>query len=80
MVKTYIRKPFELQAIQWTGDNIDEIIEFIKEPLGTSFVNLYELEHWLQNHHNYYISRSSYGEMNTWGQEDFERLFVVRED
>jgi hypothetical protein len=28
MIKTYIKKPVEIQAVQWTGDNIEEIKEF----------------------------------------------------
>lgn len=27
MVKTYVRKPEPIQAIQWTGDNLEEIRE-----------------------------------------------------
>lgn len=29
MIKTYIKKPVEIQAVQWTGTNYDEIHEFI---------------------------------------------------
>ena len=29
MIKTYIRKPEPIQAIQWTGDNLEEIRRFI---------------------------------------------------
>ena len=29
MVKTYARKPEPIQAIQWTGDNLEEIRSFI---------------------------------------------------
>lgn len=29
MVKTFIKKPLEVQAVQWTGDNYDEICNFI---------------------------------------------------
>ena len=28
MIKTYIKKPVEVQAVQWTGENTDEIKEF----------------------------------------------------
>lgn len=30
MVKTFIKKPLEVQAVQWTGDNYDEICNFIE--------------------------------------------------
>ena len=29
MTKTFIKKPVEIQAVQWTGDNYDEICDFI---------------------------------------------------
>lgn len=29
MTKTFIKKPVEIQAVQWTGDNYDEICKFI---------------------------------------------------
>ena len=29
MIKNYIKKPVEVQAIQWTGDNLEEIYEFV---------------------------------------------------
>ena len=29
MIKTYIKKPVEIQEVQWTGTNYDEIREFI---------------------------------------------------
>ena len=29
MIKTYVRKPEPIQAIQWTGDNLEEIRSFI---------------------------------------------------
>lgn len=32
MVRTYTRKPYEVEAVQWTGDNIDEIKKFVNKP------------------------------------------------
>ena len=29
MVKKYIKKPVEIEAIQWTGDNLEEIYAFV---------------------------------------------------
>ena len=28
MIKNYVKKPVIIEAVQWTGDNIDEIINF----------------------------------------------------
>ena len=33
MEKTYIRKPIQVKALQWNGDNFDEIKKFCKEAL-----------------------------------------------
>lgn len=29
MIKTFVKKPVEVQAVQWTGENYDEICKFI---------------------------------------------------
>lgn len=29
MIKTYIKLPVEIQAVQWTGENITEMFEFV---------------------------------------------------
>lgn len=29
MIRTFVKKPVEVQAIQWTGDNYEEIQEFV---------------------------------------------------
>ena len=31
MINKYTRKPITVEAVQWTGDNIDEVKEFIGE-------------------------------------------------
>lgn len=31
MIKTFVKKPVEIQAVQWTGDNYDEILNFAGE-------------------------------------------------
>jgi len=28
MIKTYVKLPIPIEAVQWTGDNVDEIIDF----------------------------------------------------
>ena len=28
MIKKYVKKPIEIEAVQWTGDNTEEIEEF----------------------------------------------------
>lgn len=29
MVKTFVKKPVQVQTVQWTGDNDEEIKEFV---------------------------------------------------
>lgn len=29
MVKTFVKKPIQVQAIQWTGDNYEELVDFV---------------------------------------------------
>ncbi len=38
MIKTYITKPVEKQAIQWDGKNFDEILKFVGESLDYEYV------------------------------------------
>ena len=33
MVKTYVKKPIQIEAIQWNGKNFDEIKEFCKDAM-----------------------------------------------
>lgn len=33
MIKTYVKRPVEIQAVQWTGENRDEIKEFAGEKI-----------------------------------------------
>ena len=30
MIKTFVKKPIEIQAVQWTGCNYDEVCNFIR--------------------------------------------------
>lgn len=29
MIKTFVKKPVQVQAVQWTGDNCEEIAHFV---------------------------------------------------
>ena len=33
MVKTYVKKPIQIEAIQWNGKNFDEIKKFCKDAM-----------------------------------------------
>lgn len=34
MIKTYKKRPVEIQAVQWTGENAEEIEEFVGDHCG----------------------------------------------
>lgn len=38
MIKTFIKRPVKVQAVQWTGDNYDAILNFTGE--GNHYVSL----------------------------------------
>lgn len=57
MIKTFVKKPVEIHAVQWTGDNFSEIADFVgAENLvcigrcggGDLDLNIYTIE---GNHH-----------------------------
>ena len=55
MIKTFVKKPVEIHAVQWTGDNFSEVADFVgAENLvcigrcGDLDLNIYTLE---GNHH-----------------------------
>lgn len=29
MIKTFVKKPVQVQSIQWTGDNYEELVDFV---------------------------------------------------
>lgn len=29
MIKTFVKKPVKVQAVQWTGDNYEEVADFV---------------------------------------------------
>lgn len=35
MIKKYVKKPIEIEAVQWTGDNIVEVKKFAEGHIGT---------------------------------------------
>lgn len=83
MLKTYIFRPEPIQAIQWTGDNIDEIREYIKKPCSTDFnlkyghelvidVSTGRYDYWLRVRPGGYVSKNPSGDVYTWSREEFE--------
>lgn len=44
MIKTFVKKPVKVQAVQWTGDNYEELADFVGHIRFTySLEDLYEI-------------------------------------
>lgn len=39
MIKQYVKKPVVVEAVQYTGDNGDEVIAFFKDAINPTIVN-----------------------------------------
>lgn len=39
MIKQYRKRPIVIRAVKWTGDNFDEICEFVKDQPVTLYKN-----------------------------------------
>ena len=44
MIKRYRKRPIAIRAVKWTGDNFDEICEFVKDQPVTLYKNTYGLK------------------------------------
>ena len=83
MIKTFVKKPVKVQAIQWTGYNFDEIVDFVGidglDLLG-SFKNPDLVIHTLEgNHHTLVgdlIIRGINGEFYPCKPDIFEKTYV----
>lgn len=40
MIKTYRKKPVEIQALQWTGENFDECANFVGDKLTKTILKI----------------------------------------
>jgi hypothetical protein len=88
MAKTkYRRIPFEVDAIQWTGDNIEEVREFLT---GTPhiitpchleysdvpfYVDVYTKYGMAPSRKNDYFVKEQDGEMCVYSLKDFEKVY-----
>ena len=49
MPKKYRKKPVVIEAVKWSGNNLDEILEFVGEPAyvvgGELFIKTFEGDH-----------------------------------
>lgn len=83
MIKTYVKRPVEIQAVQWTGENEDEIKEFVGEK--ATFMTWYTVQkpdlmiHTLEGYHRAsigdYVIRGVKGEFYPCKPDIFEETY-----
>ena len=77
MVKRYKKKPVEIEAIQFTGDNYKEVEEFVGQPLYISYgmVAIPTLEGIMRCKVNNYVIKGVRGEFYPCDREIFEETY-----
>ena len=77
MVKRYKKKPVEIEAIQFTGDNYKEVEEFVGQSLYISYgmVAIPTLEGIMRCKVNNYVIKGVRGEFYPCDREIFEETY-----
>ena len=84
-MKKYIKKPVEIEAVQWTGFNPTEIKEFARDNVTveyeagadpmTATVTIHTLEGDMKANHGDYIIKGVKGEFYPCRQDIFEQTY-----
>jgi hypothetical protein len=83
-IKAYKKRPVTIHALQWTGDNYDEVKEFVGESLeafqfrGT--IGIHTLEGTMAANAGYYIIKGVRGEFYPCKPDIFEETYYEVED
>lgn len=88
MIKAYIKKPLSVQAVQWTGDNTNEIIDFggtvngrnTISDIGEFYLVIRTLEGDMKISIGDYVIRGTSGEYYPCKPDIFERLYEEQND
>lgn len=88
MIKTYTKKPLSVQAVRWTGDNTDEIIDFggtvdgynIISDIGKSYLVVRTLEGDMKISTGDYVIRGTSGEYYPCKPDIFEKIYEEQDD
>lgn len=79
MIKKYVKKPIEVEAVQWTGDNTDEIDEFtnrqIYENIYKNCILIETLEGDMEALPGDYIIKDANGEFYPCKPDVFEKTY-----
>ncbi len=88
MIKTYIKKPLAVQAVQWMGDNTNEIIDFggtvdgcnTISDIGKSYLVVRTLEGDMKISIGDYVIRGTSGEYYPCKPDIFKRIYEEQND
>lgn len=88
MIKTYIKKPLTVQAVQWMGDNTNEIIDFggtvngcnTISDIGECYLVVRTLEGDLKISLGDYVIRGTSGEYYPCKPDIFEKIYEEQDD
>lgn len=79
MISKYIKKPIEIEALQWTIDNEKEMASFIGQPLehnGNGAIVISTLEGRMLCPAESYVIKGPFGEFYPCKKEVFEETYV----
>ena len=84
MIATYIKKPVKIDACQWTGDNVEEIKEFV-EPIAEyledeQVILIHTLEGDMKANVGDYIIKGVKGEFYPCKPDIFEETYNIVEN
>ena len=87
MIKKYVKKPVEVEALQWTGDNIDDMCAFIgidnvdfpnkteDDEIGVLFIKSPFTELSIYVPDNFFVIKDSNGDCYTCSPEKFREEY-----
>ena len=81
MIKTFVKKPVKVKAVQWTGDNYEELADFIGHVhyvyhLNDEYVIIHMLEGDYCLRNGDWIIRGVNGEIYSCESDIFEKTYV----
>lgn len=84
MINKYTKKPVIIEAVQWTGDNINEVKEFVNNNallnIESNEWNIYTLEGIMTAKLNDYIIKGVKGEFYPCKPDIFEETYSLFEE
>lgn len=84
MISTYFKKPVRIEAVQWTGDNVKEVKEFVK-PIAEyledeAVILIHTLEGDMKANVGDYIIKGIKGEFYPCKPDIFKETYIIASD